>query len=107
MRMLATVICLGLFGPTVVALAATNYVVHQKGRTFSLETLTIHKNDVLTFMNDDTVAHNILSASSGNEFNLGAQHPGLLTDVTFTEAGIVNIVCAIHPRMRMTVTVTE
>ena len=39
-----------------------------------------------TFFNDDSVPHNIMSASKGNEFNLGSQAPGSSTDVTFKEA---------------------
>jgi plastocyanin len=58
-------------------------------------------------VNDDTVPHNIFSVSKGNEFNLGSQAPGASTDVTFKEAGEVQVICAIHPRMKMTVTVTE
>lgn len=106
-RMLLTVIAIGLFGPSVAALAARNYVVHQAGRVFDLDKLTVRKNEVVTFLNDDTVSHNIVSTSAGNEFNLGSQRPGFSTDVTFTEAGDVPIFCAIHPRMRMTIIVTE
>jgi plastocyanin len=88
------------------ALAATE-VIHQQGRAFSTASVTIKKGDALTFLNDDTVPHNIMSASKGNEFNLGSQPPGSSTDVTFKEAGEVQVICAIHPRMKMTVKVTD
>jgi len=88
------------------ALAATQ-VVHQQGRTFSSESLTVKKGEAVTFLNDDTVPHNIMSASAGNEFNLGSQAPGSSTDVTFKETGDVTVICAIHPRMKMTVKVTD
>ena len=88
------------------ALAATQ-VVHQQGRAFSSESVTIKKGDSLTFLNDDTVPHNIMSTSRGNEFNLGSQLPGTSTDVTFKEAGEVQVICAIHPRMKMTVKVED
>jgi plastocyanin len=88
------------------ALAATQ-VVHQQGRAFSSEGVTIKKGDSLTFLNDDTVPHNIMSTSRGNEFNLGSQPPGTSTDVTFKEAGEVQVICAIHPRMKMTVKVED
>ena len=88
------------------ALAATQ-MVHQQGRMFSVETMTVRKGDVLSFLNDDTVPHNIMSTSSGNEFNLGSQPPGTMTDVTFKAQGSVQVICAIHPRMKMMVTVTE
>jgi plastocyanin len=53
------------------------------------------------------VPHNIISTSTGNEFNLGSQPPGAATDVTFKQAGDVQVICAIHPRMKMTVKVTD
>jgi len=65
------------------------------------------KGDALTFFNDDSVPHNIMSASKGNEFNLGSQAPGSSTDVTFKEPGDVQVICAIHPRMKMMVKVTD
>jgi plastocyanin len=88
------------------ALAATE-VIHQQGRAFSSESVTIKKGEALTFLNDDSVPHNIMSTSKGNEFNLGSQAPGSSTDVTFKEPGEVQVICAIHPRMKMTVKVTD
>ncbi len=86
---------------------AANLTISQKGRAFSSETVTLKKGGTLTFMNDDSIPHNIMSTSSGNEFNLGSQPPGASTDVTFKEAGDVLVICAIHPRMKMTVKVAE
>jgi plastocyanin len=88
------------------AFAATE-VIHQHGRVFSSESVTIKKGDTLTFLNDDSVPHNIMSTSKGNEFNLGSQAPGSTTDVTFKESGEAHVICAIHPRMKMTVKVTD
>jgi len=93
-----------LLGLSVGALAA-NLTVSQKGRAFSSEEVAIKKGGTVTFLNDDSVPHNIMSISSGNEFNLGSQLPGSATDVTFKEAGDVLVICAIHPRMKMTVKV--
>ena len=88
------------------AFAATQ-VIHQQGRLFSTESITVKKGESLTFLNDDTVPHNIMSASKGNEFNLGSQGPGSSTDVTFKEVGDVTVICAIHPRMKMLVKVVD
>ena len=95
-----------LTGLSAGALAA-NQMVHQQGRVFSSESVSIKKGEALTFVNDDSIPHNILSASKGNEFNLGSQAPGMSTDVTFKEAGDVQVICAIHPRMKMMVKVTD
>src|SRR5215218_3139245 len=106
MRKLASLTIVVLSGLTVGALAA-NLTITQKGRLFSSESVTIKKGDALTFLNDDSVPHNIVSTSKGNEFNLGSQPPGTSTDVTFKEAGDVQVFCAIHPRMKMMVKVTN
>ncbi len=82
-------------------------MIHQQGRVFSAENVTIKKGGLLTFLNDDSVPHNIMSTSKGNEFNLGSQSPGSSTDVTFKEAGEVQVICAIHPRMKMMVKVND
>ena len=100
---LAFVMFMGL---SVGALAA-NLTIMQKGRMFSSESVTIKKGETLTFLNDDSVPHNIMSTSQGNEFNLGSQPPGASTDVTFKLAGEVQVICAIHPRMKMMVKVSE
>ena len=89
-----------------VAAYAAKQTVHQKGRMFSTESITIKKGDTVTFVNDDNVPHNIASTSKGNEFNLGSQGRAPRR-VTFKEAGDAQVICAIHPRMKMTVTVTN
>ncbi len=107
MRKLVCLTVAILSGLSVGALAATSMTITQKGRVFSSESVTIKKGDAVTFSNDDSVPHNIVSTSRGNEFNLGSQPPGAATDVTFKEAGDALIICAIHPRMKMTVKVTD
>jgi plastocyanin len=106
MRMLTSLTVVVLVGLSVGALAA-NLTITQKGRLFSSESITIKKGESVTFANDDTVPHNIVSASKGNEFNLGSQPPGAATDVTFKESGEALVICAIHPRMKMTVKITD
>jgi plastocyanin len=86
---------------------AADTMIHQKGRVFSTEAITIAKGDSLTFVNDDSVPHNVMSTSPGNEFNLGSLKPGTATPVTFAEAGEATVICAIHPRMKMKVMVTQ
>ena len=106
MRMLTSLTVVVLVGLSAGAVAA-NLTITQKGRLFSSESITIKKGESVTFANDDTVPHNIVSASKGNEFNLGSQPPGAATDVTFKETGEAQVICAIHPRMKMTVKITD
>ncbi|MCP3470892.1 plastocyanin/azurin family copper-binding protein [Bradyrhizobium sp. CCGUVB1N3] len=106
MRTIALFTGVIICGLSVGAYAATE-VIHQQGRVFSSESISVKKGEAVTFLNDDTVPHNIMSASKGNEFNLGSQAPGTSTDVSFKEAGDVQVICAIHPRMKMMVKVTN
>ena len=106
MRSLAVLVLVISAGLSAGALAA-NQMIHQQGRVFGPDNISVKKGDALTFVNDDTVPHNIISTSKGNEFNLGSQPPGASTDVTFKEAGDVQVICAIHPRMKLTVKVTD
>lgn len=106
MRLPASLALVVVTGLSTGALAA-NLAIGQKGRLFSPDSVTIKKGETLTFVNDDTVPHNIYSASKGNEFNLGSQPPGASTNVTFSEVGETQVMCAIHPRMKMTLKVTN
>lgn len=106
MRKLISLTLVVFVGLSVGAMAA-NLTITQKGRIFSAENVTVKKGEALTFVNDDSVPHNIISTSKGNEFNLGSQPPGAATDVTFKEPGDALVICAIHPRMKMTVKITD
>jgi plastocyanin len=107
MRKLTSLTLVVLVGLSAGAALAANLTITQKGRLFSSESIAIKKGETLTFVNDDSVSHNILSTSRGNEFSLGLQRPGAATDVTFKEAGEALVICAIHPRMKMTVHITD
>ena len=106
MRRLALLVLAISTGLSVGALAA-NQMIHQQGRVFSSESVTLKKGEALTFVNDDTVPHNIMSVSTDNTFDLGSQKPGTATPVSFSVAGDVMVVCAIHPRMHMTIHVAD
>jgi len=106
MRKFATFLVVILIGMTTGAMVARQ-TIRQQGRTFSAGRVTIKVGESLTFLNDDNVPHNVASTSRGNEFDLGSQAPGASTDVAFTEAGEVQVFCAIHPRMKLTVKVSD
>jgi len=88
------------------ALAATHEVT-QKNKKFSVAELTVKKGDVVRFVNEDTFTHNVYSVSPGMEFDIKTQAPGKFTDITFEKAGVAEVRCAIHPTMKMKVTVTD
>ena len=107
MKKLPYVIVAGFLAGVTIASAATEHAITQKGRKFSESEISIKNGDTLVFVNDDTVAHNIYSTSTNNEFNLGSQAPGSSTSVTFDKAGEIDIICAIHPVMKMKVSVVD
>jgi plastocyanin len=82
-------------------------VIHQQGRRFSETAVTVQRGQPITFLNDDSVPHNVMSDSAENGFDVGSQLPGSVRVVRFDIAGTVVVICAIHPRMRMVVTVAQ
>lgn len=86
---------------------AADKTVGQKGKVFSMAEVEIKKGEAVVFLNDDAIAHNVLSTTPGSQFNLGLIQPGHSTPVTFKNAGDIRIICAIHPTMKMTVKVAE
>jgi plastocyanin len=106
MKSLKVGLALAFIAGASVALAAER-TISQKGKVFSESALEIKKGDTLVFLNDDNVVHNVLSTTPGNVFNLGSIGPGHSTPVTFDKAGNLQILCAIHPSMKMSVKVTD
>jgi plastocyanin len=103
-RPLIPIVIIALSSPVA---GASDQVVHQKGRVFSVETLTVARGEPVEFLNDDTVPHNIMSLTPNNAFDLGSQMPGMATPVNFDKAGDVAVICAIHPRMHMIIHVNQ
>ncbi|MGE5766751.1 MAG: plastocyanin/azurin family copper-binding protein [Bacteroidota bacterium] len=85
--------------------AAAEIVVSQSNKQFSTEAVTAAVGDVLVFSNQDNVAHNVHSTSTGHTFNLGLQKPGESARLELSSDGTIAIRCAVHPKMKLTVTV--
>lgn len=103
----AFVVTLSLCTLVTFAAMAAQHVVTQSDKKFSTTELTVKVGDSVEFKNTDKVSHNVMSASKGNSFNLGAQAPGESTSQTFDTAGKVEVTCAIHPKMKTTINVVE
>ncbi|MBV8836492.1 MAG: hypothetical protein JO000_08140 [Alphaproteobacteria bacterium] len=106
MKLMTVVLVLAFASGSAVAFA-TERSIMQKGKAFSETSLTVKKGDTLTFINDDTIIHNVMSNTAGSEFNLGSQAPGSTSTVTLSTVGEITIICAIHPRMKMTINVVD
>jgi plastocyanin len=88
--------------------AAQNAVpaIGQKDRQFSQESVTIRPGGSVRFVNDDAIAHNVYARDPSGANRPGVlQRPGEESTLTFQAAGAHQVLCAIHPRMRMSVQV--
>ena len=84
---------------------AAEYEVGQLNKQFTKTSLTVKVGDVIKFTNQDPFFHNVFSLSELKTFDLGSYPKGEFKTVTFDKKGKMDIECAIHPNMRMTVTV--
>jgi plastocyanin len=77
--------------------------VRQKGQQFSPAEVTVPVGRAITFINDDDVAHSVISKDGRIE--LPVQRPGERAPMTFDTPGTVEVRCAIHPGMKLKVKV--
>lgn len=105
--MAAAAILAGLAGAAV-ASTATKTLVSQRGRTFLPGALSIHQGDTVEVVNDDgDLMHHAYVDDPEFSFDSGDQEPGAKADIVFTKAGTFNVLCGIHPKMKLVVTVRE
>jgi plastocyanin len=91
---------------TLVGLALPQYSISQKGREFHPGEISIKHGETLQMINDDAdLLHHAYVDSPKFSFDSGDQQPGSKTDITFPVAGDFDVLCAIHPKMRLTVQV--
>src|SRR5579862_4379863 len=84
--------------------AAPQYSISQKGREFHPGEVTIKRGESIQIVNDDAdLLHHAYVDSDKFSFDSGDQKPGSVTPVTFAVAGDFDVLCAIHPKMKLTV----
>ena len=88
---------------------ATDIVISQKGKKFVPGTVQAKVGDTLTFVNEEKrKRHNVYSKTAGFKYlKIRKQKPGDRDSVTLKNAGTATIRCALHPKMKLTVVVTE
>jgi plastocyanin len=86
---------------------AEEFEISQKNKEFSKSEITIKPGDKLVFVNDDQVTHNVFCKAEGCCFNTKAQAVGSRNPITFEKEGTFEIRCAIHPKMKLVVTVKK
>ncbi|HEY1310798.1 MAG TPA: methylamine utilization protein [Pseudolabrys sp.] len=98
-------VCASLIGFwTFAGLAAAQYMVSQKGREFSPNDLTIKRGETVMIVNDDAdLRHHAYIDSEKFTFDSGDQEPGSKTPITFLADGNFDVLCAIHPKMKLVI----
>ena len=77
------------------ASSSPSNAVSIENNTFTPETLTIKVGETVTWMNNDSVMHNVVA----DEFSSDNLSNGDSFEFTFEEAGTYTYICSIHPAM--------
>jgi plastocyanin len=79
--------------------------ISQKRRKYAPVAVTIKPGDTLRIVNDDIFLHHAFVDSDAFQYDSGSMEEGETRDIQFTAVGAYQVKCAIHPRMRLDVTV--
>lgn len=79
--------------------------VTQQHRAFSVAELSLRRGDTLRFTNDDSFNHQVYVKSPAFSFESPEQAPGETVEAAFPKPGVFDVLCGIHPRMHLSVTV--
>jgi plastocyanin len=82
-------------------------LVDQKNLVFIPHVIPVVVGTTVRFGNSDDVQHNVFSPSRGRQFNLGTYGEGIAREVTFSDPGIVAILCNVHAEMSAFVVVLQ
>lgn len=87
-------------------LGSAAYTISQKGRTFQPSEASMRQGETITFVNDDgNLVHHAYLDTADFSFDTGDLAPGSRIDTTFTKSGTFVVMCAVHPKMKLTVRV--
>lgn len=77
---------------------AQNPTMDQRNMTFIPHVLAVQTGTTVDFLNNDEVRHNVFSPSK-EKYNLGTWPRGEVKPYTYTEQGVYNQLCNVHPEM--------
>lgn len=89
------------------AASGAEYVIKQEHKTFSVATMKAKVGDTLAFVNYDPYVHNIFSLSDVQSFDLGTFGKDETRKVKLLGPGTLEIECAVHPAMKLTIEVSK
>jgi plastocyanin len=79
----------------------------QRGAQFKPRVLPVVRGTEVDMTNDDWVSHSVFSRATSKAFDLGIYGQDVKKTVVFDKTGVVQIFCAIHPRMNGVVLVLQ
>jgi cytochrome c peroxidase len=85
--------------------AVATSTVSQKDRRFTPNAILLKVGEVLRILNDDTRTHNVRVDGQGMSFNSDGQNPGDTVTIGFDRPGHYDVICGIHPEMRLSIDV--
>lgn len=78
-----------------------HYTIYTDHHQFDPGAMAVPAGSTISFVNLDSVDHNVFSVTPGNQFNLGYQSHGQSIAHTFKHPGLVLISCNVHPAMEV------
>ncbi|EIM25972.1 cytochrome c peroxidase [Microvirga lotononidis] len=81
--------------------------VSQKDKRFTPGAILLKVGEALRIVNDDTRVHNVRLDGPGKSFNSDGQNPGDTVTIGFDGSGHYDVICGIHPEMRLSVEVAQ
>lgn len=88
------------------AMAGETVTISQQGRAFNPGAIEIAAGDTVRIVNDDgDLLHHSYLKNDLFSFDSGDQEPGTSSEVVFPVAGEFDVLCGIHPKMKLHVSV--
>jgi len=82
---------------------ALEHIITQGENQFSELFVKVESNDVIKFVNLDSVDHKLTFTYKAQKETFSELSPGQAQVVEFSRSGVYDIQCDIHPQMRITV----
>lgn len=87
------------------SLANGPQTISQKNRTYAPGKITLNVGETLRVLNDDIFLHHAFIKDKNMNYDSGSMESGEARDIIFDETGYFKMGCAIHPKMRLDITV--
>jgi plastocyanin len=86
------------------ASTSASYQVSQRGRDFQPNQINVQRGETVRIVNDDAdLLHHAYISSDKFNFDSNDMEPGTKVDIKFPVAGDFNVLCGIHPKMKLSV----